>query len=380
MSYTVENMDKIILQNAVVTSLASRRQLDGNEHMVIPVIALKEGILKDVFYSKDEIQTFAQSWNGVPVPVNHPKKNGAYVSANSPEYENTVNIGKLFNVNFSDGKLKGEIWINIEKAKRLGYTNIIDWFNDGKMMEVSTGLFGDKVNQQGTIGNETYNYVAKNIRPDHLALLPNQVGACSIDDGCGAMRVNFENAFSGLKDLLNRFLEVNMSEKDKLVGELIANESTPFDEKDKKALMTFDEEMLKKLAPVINKDEDKKPEANEDKEKADKKPEANEDKSSLSNDDRILFDRLKANEAKRISDIQEAVVKGYDHLTKEVVANLSVEALEGLAKGIQKPADYTGRGGAGIQANEPKKRVAPKVIMANVKKDEKTDEEVKADG
>jgi hypothetical protein len=30
-----------------------------------------------------------------------------------------------------------------------------------------------------------YNFVARNYRPDHLAILPDQRGACSIEDGCG---------------------------------------------------------------------------------------------------------------------------------------------------------------------------------------------------
>jgi hypothetical protein len=41
-----------------------------------------------------------------------------------------------------------------------------------------------------------YNSVAKNHRPDHLALLPGGVGACSVKDGCG-IRANSENKKGG---------------------------------------------------------------------------------------------------------------------------------------------------------------------------------------
>jgi hypothetical protein len=57
-------------------------------------------------------------------------------------------------------------------------------------MEVSTGLFSNLEMVSGKYEGVPYNAIVRHIRPDHLALLPNEVGACSIDDGCGTMRNN----------------------------------------------------------------------------------------------------------------------------------------------------------------------------------------------
>ena len=60
-------------------------------------------------------------------------------------------------------------------------------------MEVSTGLFTENVQANGVFGGKAYHAIATNYRPDHLAILPDQIGACSIEDGAGLLRVNVKN-------------------------------------------------------------------------------------------------------------------------------------------------------------------------------------------
>ena len=178
--------------NKSMLAKAERKMISNEEHLVVPVVAIVEGVLNNLLYTSDEIKTFASSWNGVPVPVNHPVKKGANVSANSVEFEESVNIGKFFNVNFDDvsKSLKGEIWININKAESLGYSSIVESLEAGELMEVSTGLFSNQIEEAGEFNGNSYTGRAVGIRPDHLALLPDTAGACSIEDGCGAMRTN----------------------------------------------------------------------------------------------------------------------------------------------------------------------------------------------
>ena len=55
-------------------------------------------------------------------------------------------------------------------------------------MELSTGLFTDNDETAGVSPKgRNYEAVARNHRPDHMAVLPDQVGACSINDGCGVL-------------------------------------------------------------------------------------------------------------------------------------------------------------------------------------------------
>lgn len=180
--YLVANVDS--------TAQARREQFEGTEHLVVPVIAAQSQVMNGLYYPPEEFDKWAITWNGVPVPVRHPRINGQPVSAKNPSIQEVSNIGWFYNVKFSENKLKGELWLNIEKAARLGFEYIINKLEAGEVMEVSTGLFHDSEPLQGSFNGVEYTKVVRNIRPDHVAILPDEKGACSVEQGCGAMRVN----------------------------------------------------------------------------------------------------------------------------------------------------------------------------------------------
>ena len=75
---------------------------------------------------------------------------------------------------------------------------VLKSINDNLVVEVSVGVYSDEENTQGTWNGEKYTAIAYNHRPDHLAILPDAVGACSIEDGCGLLvnekgKVNMTN-------------------------------------------------------------------------------------------------------------------------------------------------------------------------------------------
>lgn len=181
-----------LFANVAMLAVAERKTLGGQEHLVVPVVAIKEGVLNNILYTSEEIQIFAEAWNGVPVPVNHPVLNGTPVSANSTLYEETTNVGRFYGAYFdkTSNSLKGEIWINIAKAEVLQFGGIIERLERGEILEVSTGLYSRIEKESGEFNGKSYSARATGIRPDHLAILPDTVGACSIEDGCGAMRTN----------------------------------------------------------------------------------------------------------------------------------------------------------------------------------------------
>jgi hypothetical protein len=67
---------------------------------------------------------------------------------------------------------------------------VVNRLRAGQPVEVSTGYFADMEATNGVWNGAAYTGITRNIRPDHLALLPDEVGACSWVDGCGAPRVN----------------------------------------------------------------------------------------------------------------------------------------------------------------------------------------------
>jgi hypothetical protein len=168
------------------------RILNGEEYWRVPTVLLQEQILNGsqgpLFYPKDEWASDPGNWNGMPLLFWHPTKNGKNCSADDPYVTKTFNVG-FFDEAEANGKLRGYCWFNKAKTRnadgRFG-TDVSGRIERGSPIEVSTGLFTDNIPVEGgSWKGQAYDYVARNYRPDHVAILPDQVGACSVNDGCG---------------------------------------------------------------------------------------------------------------------------------------------------------------------------------------------------
>lgn len=180
------------------TSTAREITHDGRKYLVAPVVALVAGVVNGLYVPADELAAHVAAWNGRPISLNHPQADGQYISANSPDVWAQSVPGHLWNVVADGDKLKGDIWLDLEKAAKLGgaATEIVKRLRANQPVEVSTGYFADFEPTAGVFNGVAYTGITRNIRPDHLALLPDEVGACSWRDGCGTPRVNVENGDS----------------------------------------------------------------------------------------------------------------------------------------------------------------------------------------
>ena len=176
---------------ANMSKLIEKKTMDGKEYFVCPAILINEGVHNGIFYPAEELAKFPEAWNGRPVPVYHPTLSGKPITANSPDVIEKQVVGQIFNARFEEGKLKADIWIDILKAKT-NHPEILSKINQNVNMEVSTGLFTDDevLNEERDWNGEKYSIIARNYRPDHLALLPDGVGSCSWADGAGMPRIN----------------------------------------------------------------------------------------------------------------------------------------------------------------------------------------------
>ena len=178
------------------------KDYDGKKHMVVPVVMMVEGVHSGskgaIYHSEEELSKNPHLWNGIPVTINHPKDDSGFISANSP---NVSNVGKIFNTNY-DGKLKSEAWIDIEKIKEQSM-EAYNYIKAQKSLDVSVGVFSDDIKEKGEWNGEEYEAKATNYKPDHLALLPGESGACSWNDGCG-IRVN-----QRMEKEISNFLQIN---------------------------------------------------------------------------------------------------------------------------------------------------------------------------
>lgn len=166
----------------------------GRRHLVVPVIMMVEGVHNGtrgpLLHLADELGKVPDSWNGIPITVHHPEENGNIISANRPDVVDNEVVGRVYNTAWVNGKLKAEAWLDEEKLKQ--YSSVaLAYIHQQRPLDVSVGVFTDDEMTAGAWNGETYEGIAHNHRPDHLALLPGGTGACSWADGCG-IRANQE--------------------------------------------------------------------------------------------------------------------------------------------------------------------------------------------
>lgn len=190
----------ISFQVQAQSDLIRYEKLDGQDYMVVPIIALVEGVITPGNSSIKELALASEfgkapvTWNGRPITLNHPKRGGSHVSASqTPQIFEEEHLGYIFNSRIEDKKLKVEAWINTAKVNNAGDTVVkeIDRLKNGEIVEVSTGLFTALEETSGVYLGKHYDATWRGVIPDHLAILQTgSIGACSVEAGCGANRVN----------------------------------------------------------------------------------------------------------------------------------------------------------------------------------------------
>lgn len=169
-----------------------RRIRGGVNYLIAPCVAVVSGVLNGEFLPANEIAASVQGWNGVPVPVNHPQRNGEYVSAQLPDVMAREVIGHVEAARFDVDRLKVDLWIDLDKAAALGgkAAEVVRRLEAEQPMEVSTAYTCVVYPGQGVVNGKRYNGVQRGVMPDHIAVLPDEIGACSWRDGCGTPRSN----------------------------------------------------------------------------------------------------------------------------------------------------------------------------------------------
>ena len=180
-----------------------RATFEGNDHIVVPVVALVGDVVVTPFNSTSpelipasELANTPGGWDNRPVLADHPKDDEQTpVSANDPTLLEALSFGRLFHTKFEGNKLKTEAWLDPTKAEQVGddAVGVIKRCEAGEMVEVSVGAWMTAEQSPGTIDGNDYDSVWRDIVPDHLAMgLSGLKGACSVEMGCGAPRVNSE--------------------------------------------------------------------------------------------------------------------------------------------------------------------------------------------
>jgi len=213
------NTVRLILNNSAIR----HETLQGKNYLVAPMVMLTEGVHNGsngpLLYKGADCQKAAWAWNMKPVVVYHPVINGSGISAADPAILESQQVGMVLNTVW-DGKLRAEAWIDEALATKVD-ERVLVALEENKMMEVSTGLFTENVQGEGEWEGKPYTAIATNHQPDHLALLPDKIGACSIEDGAGLLQLNEQAKTKGLD--LSRIFNREMNNIRLMVGNAMSH-------------------------------------------------------------------------------------------------------------------------------------------------------------
>lgn len=211
------------------TTQVRREMLEGEDHLVVPTVMIVEGVLTGnngpILYPNEENEKSVSSWNHMPIVVYHPKHAGKPVSARQPEVLNSRKVGLVLETTNSDGKLKNESWLNISRLKSVD-KRILDKIENKEKVEVSTGLTATVEKREGVFNDKKYTGVARDYQPDHLAILPDQIGACSVADGAGLLA----NEAKGEPEFIQVVLAKSIMNALKPLGATVLRNEMSFDQ------------------------------------------------------------------------------------------------------------------------------------------------------
>jgi len=177
---------------AKATGPARDELLMGRTYKVFPAQLVQEQVLHNnlglTFLPAEDINAeWAEVANAAPVVMNHPTdENGNPLSARSPAILNGAGLGFLFNTRAKDGQLKADVYLDTTRSEEVtSLQAALESLDAGDPVELSTGFAVAVEETAGVHNGRRYDRIIHPIGFDHLAILSEGVGACSISDGCG---------------------------------------------------------------------------------------------------------------------------------------------------------------------------------------------------
>lgn len=178
---------------AINASNISTTTINGQEHYVIrgAVPIVDDIVMNGGLYPAEEINNSYQTMEGKLMPLPHPMVDGKYVSANDPRAINAYHVGAWAqNVSKSGDQVVMDVYINKAVAetkpdgKRL--INRLDEMIAGTNTDpihLSTGLLTNKEKKSGESKEKKYTWIARNMQFDHIAILLDEPGAGTPEEG-----------------------------------------------------------------------------------------------------------------------------------------------------------------------------------------------------
>jgi len=193
---------RLTIQTAL-TVPPSRLTLNNREYLTAPAVLIVCGVLNGGLIAEDAL--VPDDWNNVPVVIGHPMNmDGQPISARTPEVLAECGVGHVYRARQSVGDRRGhqvaslqaELWLDTALCHHLGGEALqaMEMIDSQAQLELSTAFFSESERTHGSFYGTPYTEIHRVLRPDHLALLPNSLGACDWSAGCGCPRLNHQQA------------------------------------------------------------------------------------------------------------------------------------------------------------------------------------------
>ena len=173
---------------AKVNSAAIRKEmLNGRQVIIVPSATLPDDIVMNgILYPADEIEKSFASLENTFAPLGHPDRNGQFLAAGDPEAVNAFHIGAFNrNVRREKGRVKVDKYIDVLFAQNTeGGKRVLAAIEKGDPIHTSTGLYAI---MEAANGDVAYNRIARDIIIDHDAILLDEDGAATPEQGVGML-------------------------------------------------------------------------------------------------------------------------------------------------------------------------------------------------
>lgn len=182
------------VNNSAIRRIRNER---GDLVYVVPSYTLPDDVVMNgILYPGDEIEKGYMSLEDTPAPIGHPTDaNGNFISANSPDGILYYQCG-VFNKNvqrvecekyghrvYVEKHIHVDTAMQTERGRRL-----IEAIDTNQPIHTSTGVFLNRVDEEGiSVNGKEYRARATNLMHDHDAILLDEDGAATPEDGVGMM-------------------------------------------------------------------------------------------------------------------------------------------------------------------------------------------------
>lgn len=197
---------RINIRNAVNNSAIRREKRHGRDVIIVPSATLPDNIVMNgskgpVLYPADEIEKGYASLENTLAPLGHPTVEGRFVSASDPVGLALAYVGAHNeNVRRENGRVLMDKVIDVEIANQSERgKRLLSAIDEKKPIHTSTGLLA----RMEVANGQAHNYVARDMVFDHDAILLDEPGAATPEDGVGI----FVNSAGDEMEVINSMID-----------------------------------------------------------------------------------------------------------------------------------------------------------------------------